>query len=109
MNPVSKPFCEPIDRNFLNRRLSVQAVQLKLQLKQINTLCENSDKDSGDGTEDLALHETCQKHRGPIQAFILNVTNYVSSHLPYTNFNDNPTVKDGEVRVSKQHSMLLSA
>ena len=74
--PTPKVICTPINRDFLNRRLSVQVVWLKERLQQLNSLCPTVDDDS---TEDSALLHTCRALQHRVHTFILSLTNYVSN------------------------------
>ena len=79
MYPTPRVICAPINRDFLNRRLSVQVVWLKERLQQLNRLCATVDDNSSGNTKDSALLRTCEALQDNVSTFILNSTDYVSN------------------------------
>ena len=70
--------CAPINRDFLNRRLSVQAVKLKERLQQLDNLYTANNESSSGGSEDSGLLQTCEALQNIVHTFILSLVDYVS-------------------------------
>ena len=79
MYPTPRVICAPINRDFLNHRLSVQVVWLKERLQQLNRLCATVDDNSSGNTKGSALLRTCEALQDNVSTFILNSTDYVSN------------------------------
>ena len=79
-----RDMCVPINRDFLNRRLSVQLVLLKQRLQELDTSCSTTD---GNSKGDANLLHACQTLQDDLRFFSLTLTNYVSYHVT-VNSND---------------------